>query len=618
MTFFSVCGTCHFYLSSMSYILKLRPPHFYLPYHIVYWSFIAIRVFSQQEFVNRSNRIGPDALPRSPRTSRTPHPTRSMTRTLTFYDDEEEEKKPFGEGGGFYLPEGHILPPRGGAASPISMRPEAADNEATSTSTSAVVLRITAKFAVFNVNTSTARDTASGVDVPAGTLGADKGVGNDGRPKKEQAEQSIPAVQQPDPPAPPQHFFLPPLGLPFLMYSDTYADKLAVQEKSSAYQAAVLSASRQPTTKAAAAATAETAETAVPAPTPTPAHQPQSPLLAQVVSELLTEILNYLDVRSIMAFLGSSSALRRSTFVPSAPFRRALLRAALRRTNIAFKSTMVKGLRFAPKVVPSRTISAAYDGLINLPAETAPTSMAFLRDAQRCTRQLGQRTVAVPLVTKGGAVKLTLPCRRCPMTRNYKIDGDIQQGPCMRTVFWSCASCKKAASECEEHCAVCSECEENVCIDCLVEDYDSCRSCIYFTCKTCGNETLCEDAWECEGRIRNGRRLPCKGKVKCCVECSDNAGVFCCESCDSYCCSACSPMLHCVGCGTISCKECNDVRECRPGCGTVACADCDTCDLFEDSDVEPSPLPPPPAAFAPQPSPTAVDDDDDDILSYLK
>jgi hypothetical protein len=311
-------------------------------------------------------------------------------------------------------------------------------------------------------------------------------------------------------------------------------------------------------------------------------------LLERVLAQLITELLYYLDVRSSVTFLGlfvrgshsAPDSFVEPTFLPSLPFRRVLVQKALLRTGIAFYTMRRPKISFGTKMVPLRAISAAVDGLRKLPAEMAPQNMAFLRDTELCERQMARSAVTVPIVTDPYPVKLVLPCKRCPVACTYEIDGGTRQGPCARTVFWSCASCKELCMECQTHCETCTTCEKNVCVDCIVEDYDACRSCTYYTCVACGDEELLhEDAWECEGRTIHGRELPCQGNVKCCADCADEAGVSCCTECGRTCCIMCVPSLRCLGCGKDSCLLCYAVRVCL-GCQNVVCEDCDTCGVF--------------------------------------
>ena len=198
----------------------------------------------------------------------------------------------------------------------------------------------------------------------------------------------------------------------------------------------------------------------------------QTSLLEQVVTQLTNEIAEYLDVLSLVVFLGlfdtSASFAAEPTFLPSLPFQCDLLSAALHRTNITFRGSMVKTLLFSSKRMPLRAVSVVFDGLTKLPAETAP-NLSFLRDATRHKGKLSRISVTVAEIAgpaKPHTVKLSLPFKRCTVECN---DNVTRPGPCARMVFWSCASCKMLCDECKTHSQECQYCGRNVCVKCIVD-----------------------------------------------------------------------------------------------------------------------------------------------------
>lgn len=221
----------------------------------------------------------------------------------------------------------------------------------------------------------------------------------------------------------------------------------------------------------------------------------QTSLLEQVLTQLTNEIAKYLDVLSMVGFAAlfgtSASFTSEPTFLPSLQFQRELLSTALHRTDITFRSSMVKNLRFSSKTMPPRAISAAFDGLSKLAAETAP-NLSFLRDAKRYKRKLSRISVTVAQIAGPAqpyTVKLSLPFKRCTAECN---DNVTRPGPCARMVFWTCASCNKVCDECKAHCQKCRYCGGNVCVGCIADDDgdydydpDECEDPDAGTCELC-------------------------------------------------------------------------------------------------------------------------------------
>jgi len=230
----------------------------------------------------------------------------------------------------------------------------------------------------------------------------------------------------------------------------------------------------------AAAAEASAAASAAMVRALTARRQKQRLLLEQVLAQLLTEVVKFLDARSTVRFVGlfaraagrASDGLVDPTFRPPIQFRRELLRKALRRTSINFKTSMAKGLHFTPKTVTLRAIGAAFDGLTKLKAEQPPKS-GFLSLQSAASVEMAKIRVPMRLITgaaQSHSATLMLPCNRCKVPRMYKINGKTQ--PCGIAVFWTCSSCEELCHECREHSAKCDYCEERVCADCVEPEYE--------------------------------------------------------------------------------------------------------------------------------------------------
>ena len=222
-------------------------------------------------------------------------------------------------------------------------------------------------------------------------------------------------------------------------------------------------------------------------------RQKQRLLLEQVLAQLLTEVVKYLDARSTVRFVGlfaraagrASDGLVDPAFRPPIQFRRDLLRMALQHTDIEFTTSMAKDLHFTPKTVTLRAISKAFDGLTKLQPEQPPKS-GLLSAAELCERVMAKIRVPMRLITgaaQSHSATLMLPCNRCTAVRMYKINGETppRRGPCGIAKFYTCSSSEELCHECREHSMECDECGERVCADCVElgwssldydEDYD--------------------------------------------------------------------------------------------------------------------------------------------------
>ena len=305
---------------------------------------------------------------------------------------------------------------------------------------------------------------------------------------------------------------------------------------------------------------------------------PRRPFMLPII---WTEVLGFLELKDVVAFLTILRKLLKISFYPSAAHtRETLVYVALQAKPNTRSNMLLTGVVSANRSITLDALRNFVGFVKTVPMEITRTCLPDWICMDDCNVIKGS-TCTVELGASG--MQLSVPCAVCA-----DIDLDTDD-VCGTVVLTLCTACGAIREQCEACGSYCHSCNDTVCKKCMVPTSDDLCTACGFQCGGC-NEVCLRDngSYECAG-LTADQPCPLSLGIRCdecqvgimwCESCNRETCPACCAvnvcgSCDSCYCTTCRESVDCFGCGDAMCSMCRDIN--MTGCGVCLQLFCEVC-----------------------------------------